>query len=75
VYEYFLGRFASAEGRRGGQFYTPRSVVVQMIEPYHGRIYDPRCGSGGMFVQSEKFVESHGGRIGDISIYGQESNP
>ncbi|MDZ8086016.1 MAG: class I SAM-dependent DNA methyltransferase [Nostoc sp. DedQUE12b] len=78
VYEYFLGQFATAEGKRGGQFYTPRCVVqllVEMIEPYKGRIYDPCCGSGGMFVQSEKFVEAHGGRIGDISIYGQESNP
>lgn len=77
VYEYFLTRFASAEGKNGGQFYTPSSVVrllVGMLEPYKGRVYDPCCGSGGMFVQSEKFVESHGGRIGDISIYGQESN-
>ncbi|MEW6409624.1 MAG: class I SAM-dependent DNA methyltransferase, partial [Nitrospirota bacterium] len=78
VYEYFLGRFASAEGKGGGEFYTPRSVVkilVEMIEPYKGRVFDPCCGSGGMFVQSEKFVEAHGGRKGDISIYGQESNP
>ncbi len=78
VYEYFLSQFASAEGKKGGQFYTPRSVVktlVEMIEPYKGRVYDPCCGSGGMFVQSEKFVEAHGGKIGDISIYGQESNP
>lgn len=77
VYEYFLGQFAGAEGKRGGEFYTPRSVVrilVEMLEPYHGRIYDPCCGSGGMFVQSEKFVQEHGGRIGDIAIYGQESN-
>jgi type I restriction enzyme M protein len=77
VYEYFLGSFAGAEGKRGGEFYTPRSVVrllVEMIEPYKGRVYDPCCGSGGMFVQSEKFVEEHGGRIGDIAIYGQESN-
>ncbi len=77
VYEYFLTRFASAEGKNGGQFYTPSCVVrclVEMLGPYKGRIYDPCCGSGGMFVQSEKFVESHGGRIGDISIYGQESN-
>ena len=77
VYEYFLGAFAGAEGKRGGEFYTPRSVVrllVEMLEPYKGRIYDPCCGSGGMFVQSEKFVEEHGGRIGDIAIYGQESN-
>ncbi|MBN1322422.1 MAG: SAM-dependent DNA methyltransferase [Methanotrichaceae archaeon] len=78
VYEYFLGQFASAEGKKGGQFYTPRCVVitlVEMLSPYKGRIYDPCCGSGGMFVQSEKFVEAHGGRIGDIAIYGQESNP
>ena len=78
VYEYFLGQFASAEGKKGGQFYTPRCVVqllVEMIEPYKGRIYDPCFGSGGMFVQSEKFVKAHGGRIGDLSIYGQESNP
>ena len=78
VYEYFLSQFASAEGKKGGQFYTPRCVVrvlVEMIEPYKGRVYDPCCGSGGMFVSSEKFVEAHGGKIGDISIYGQESNP
>jgi type I restriction enzyme M protein len=77
VYEYFLGGFAGSEGKRGGEFYTPRSVVrvlVEMLEPYKGRVYDPCCGSGGMFVQSEKFVENHGGRIGDIAIYGQESN-
>lgn len=77
VYEYFLGGFAGSEGKRGGEFYTPRSVVrllVEMLEPYKGRIYDPCCGSGGMFVQSEKFVEEHGGRLGDIAIYGQESN-
>jgi type I restriction enzyme M protein len=77
VYEYFLGQFAGSEGKRGGEFYTPRSVVqlmVGMIEPFKGRVYDPCCGSGGMFVQSEKFVEEHGGRIGDIAIYGQESN-
>ena len=77
VYEYFLGQFAGAEGKRGGEFYTPRSVVrvlVEMLEPYAGRVYDPCCGSGGMFVQSEKFVQEHGGRIGDIAIYGQESN-
>ena len=77
VYEYFLNGFAGAEGRRGGEFYTPRSVVrllVEMLEPHKGRVYDPCCGSGGMFVQSEKFVEEHGGRIGDIAIYGQESN-
>src|SRR5216110_788879 len=77
VYEYFLSQFASAEGKKGGQFYTPQSVVrllVEMLAPYKGRIYDPCCGSGGMFVQSERFVEAHGGRLGDISIYGQESN-
>jgi len=77
VYEYFLGQFAGAEGKRGGEFYTPRSVVrvlVEMLEPFQGRVYDPCCGSGGMFVQSEKFVQEHGGRIGDIAIYGQESN-
>lgn len=78
VYEYFLGQFASAEGKRGGQFYTPRCVVklmTEMIQPYKGRVYDPCCGSGGMFVQSEKFLQAHGGRIGDLAIYGQESNP
>ncbi len=77
VYEYFLGQFAGAEGKRGGEFYTPRSVVrlmVEMLEPFKGRVYDPCCGSGGMFVQSERFLESHGGRLGDIAIYGQESN-
>ena len=78
VYEYFLSQFASAEGKRGGQFYTPRCVVrtlVEMLAPYKGRVYDPCCGSGGMFVQSEVFVEAHGGKRDDISIYGQESNP
>jgi type I restriction enzyme M protein len=78
VYEYFLGMFADAEGKNGGQFYTPQSIVkvlVDMLEPYKGRIYDGCCGSGGMFVQSEKFIESHQGKIGDLSIYGQESNP
>lgn len=78
VYEYFLGQFASAEGKKGGEFYTPRCIVrllVEMIEPYKGRVYDPCCGSSGMFVQSEEFIERHGGRIGDLSIYGQESNP
>lgn len=78
VYEYFLSSFASAEGKKGGQFYTPRCVVrtlVEMLAPYKGRVFDPCCGSGGMFVQSEKFIEEHGGRIGDISVYGQESNP
>lgn len=77
VYEYFLGGFAGSEGKRGGEFYTPRSVVrvlVEMLEPFKGRVYDPCCGSGGMFIQSERFVETHGGRIGDIAIYGQESN-
>ncbi|MFN8413165.1 MAG: class I SAM-dependent DNA methyltransferase [Anaerolineales bacterium] len=78
VYEYFLSQFASQEGRKGGEFYTPRSVVrvlVEMLAPYKGRVFDPCCGSGGMFVQSEKFVEAHGGKIGDLSVYGQESNP
>ncbi len=77
VYEYFLARFASAEGKSGGQFYTPSHVVrvlVEMLAPYKGRVYDPCCGSGGMFVQSEKFIEAHSGKVGDISIYGQESN-
>jgi type I restriction enzyme M protein len=77
VYEYFLGQFADAEGKKGGQFYTARCIVkllVEMIEPYKGRVYDPCCGSGGMFVQSEKFVLAHRGKIGDISIFGQESN-
>jgi type I restriction enzyme M protein len=78
VYEYFLGKFAQAEGKLGGEFYTPRPVVrllVEMLEPYEGRVYDPCCGSGGMFVQSERFVEAHGGKLTDISIFGQESNP
>ncbi|HAM34747.1 MAG TPA: N-6 DNA methylase [Elusimicrobia bacterium] len=78
VYEYFLSRFASAEGKKGGEFYTPRCIVrllVEMIEPYKGRVYDPCCGSSGMFVQSEEFILAHGGRIGDLSIFGQESNP
>jgi type I restriction enzyme M protein len=77
VFEYFLGEFALAEGKKGGQFYTPRSVVemlVEMLQPYKGRVFDPCCGSGGMFVQSEKFVEGHQGKVNDISIYGQESN-
>lgn len=77
VFEYFLGEFALAEGKKGGQFYTPRSVVellVEMLEPYEGRVFDPCCGSGGMFVQSEKFVADHQGKVNDISIYGQESN-
>ena len=78
VYEYFLGQFASAEGKKGGQFYTPRHVVktlVAVLSPHKGRVYDPCCGSGGMFIQSEDFVTSHGGKRDDISIYGQESNP
>ncbi len=78
VYEYFLGQFASAEGKKGGQFYTPASIVktlVAILAPHHGKVYDPCCGSGGMFVQSEKFIEAHGGKLGDVSIYGQESNP
>lgn len=78
VYEYFLGKFAAAEGKGGGEFYTPQCVVqllVEMLEPYKGRVFDPCCGSGGMFVQSERFVEEHGGRLGDIAVYGQESNP
>ena len=78
VYEYFLGKFAQAEGKLGGEFYTPRCIVrvlVEMLEPYQGRVYDPCCGSGGMFVQSERFVEAHGGQTTDISIFGQESNP
>lgn len=77
VYEYFIAKFASAEGKNAGEFYTPSSIVkllVEMIEPYQGRIYDPCCGSGGMFVQSERFVESHQGRLDDIAIYGQEYN-
>ena len=78
VYEYFLGKFASAEGKNAGQFYTTTSIVktlVAVLAPHHGKVYDPCCGSGGMFVQSEKFIKSHGGKIGDVSIYGQESNP
>lgn len=78
VYEYFLGKFAQAEGKLGGEFFTPRCVVrllVEMLEPYEGRVYDPCCGSAGMFVQSERFVEAHGGKRTDISIFGQESNP
>ncbi len=78
VYEYFLGQFASAEGKKGGQFYTPASIVqtlVAVLAPHHGKVYDPCCGSGGMFVQSEKFIDAHGGKLGDVSIYGQESNP
>ena len=78
IYEYFLGQFATAEGKKGGQFYTTRCIVktlVAVLSPHKGRVYDPCCGSGGMFVQSEEFIRSHGGRRDDISIYGQESNP
>jgi type I restriction enzyme M protein len=78
VYEYFLGKFAAAEGKLGGEFFTPSSIVrlmVEMIEPYEGRVYDPACGSGGMFVQSERFAEAHGGSKRDLSVFGQESNP
>ncbi|MDM5318246.1 class I SAM-dependent DNA methyltransferase [Fictibacillus sp. b24] len=78
VYEYFLGKFAANEGKGGGEFYTPKSVVklmVEMLQPYKGYVYDPACGSGGMFVQSLKFVEEHSGSKFDISVYGQESNP
>ncbi|QGS36122.1 N-6 DNA methylase [Aerococcus viridans] len=78
VYEYFLSNFASAEGKNGGEFYTPSSIVrllVDMLEPYKGRVYDPACGSGGMFVQSSKFIKEHQGRIDNLSVYGQESNP
>jgi type I restriction enzyme M protein len=78
VYEYFLGEFSIAAGKRGGEFYTPKSIValiVQMLEPFQGRVYDPCCGSGGFFVQSERFVEEHGGKIGQLSVYGQEANP
>ena len=78
VFEYFLGQFAAAEGKKGGQFYTPAHVVktlVAVLSPYKGRVYHPCCGSGGMFVQSERFIKEHGGRVDDISIYGQESNP
>jgi type I restriction enzyme M protein len=77
VFEYFLSQFASAEGKKGRQFYTPTHVVwllVEMLAPYRGRVYDPCCGSGGMFVSSEKFIAAHRGRIGDIAVYGQESN-
>jgi type I restriction enzyme M protein len=78
VYEYFLGQFALAEGKKGGQYYTPKSIVsviVAMLEPYSGKVYDPAMGSGGFFVQSEAFIEAHGGKLGAISVYGQESNP
>jgi type I restriction enzyme M protein len=78
VYEYFLGQFALAEGKKGGQYFTPKSIVtliVEMLQPYQGRVYDPAMGSGGFFVQSEKFIEEHGGKLGSLSVYGQESNP
>ena len=78
VFEYFLGEFALAEGKQGGQYFTPKAIVtliVEMLEPYSGRVYDPACGSGGFFVQSEKFIEGHGGKLGQLSVYGQESNP
>ena len=78
IYEYFLGEFSIAAGKRGGEFYTPKSIVsliVEMLEPFEGRVYDPCCGSGGFFVQSERFVLEHGGKIGQLSIYGQEFNP
>src|SRR5690606_32688251 len=78
IYEYFLGQFALAEGKKGGQYYTPKSIVsliVEMLEPYKGKVYDPAMGSGGFFVQSENFIDKYGGKIGDISVYGQESNP
>ncbi|WP_435988750.1 N-6 DNA methylase [Sulfitobacter sp. SH24] len=78
VYEYFIGEFASNEGKRGGEFYTPKSIVstlVEMLEPTSGRVYDPCCGTGGFFVQSEKFIHAHQGRVDDIAVYGQESNP
>jgi type I restriction enzyme M protein len=78
VYEYFLGQFALAEGKKGGQYFTPKSIVtliVEMLQPYQGRVYDPAMGSGGFFVQSEKFIEEHGGKLGNLSVYGQESNP
>jgi type I restriction enzyme M protein len=77
VYEYFLGQFALAEGKKGGQFYTPKAIVsliVEMLQPFAGRVYDPAMGSGGFFVQSERFIKEHGGRLGDVSIYGQEYN-
>jgi type I restriction enzyme M protein len=78
VYEYFLGQFAIAEGKKGGQYFTPKAIVsliVEMLEPYSGRVYDPACGSGGFFVSSERFIEEHGGKLGQLSVYGQESNP
>jgi type I restriction enzyme M protein len=78
VYEYFLGQFALSEGKKGGQYYTPKAIVtliVEMLQPYKGRVYDPAMGSGGFFVSSEKFIEEHKGKLGNISVYGQESNP
>lgn len=78
IYEYFLGEFASSELQKGGEFYTPACLVrtmVEMIEPYKGRVYDPACGSGGMFVQSTKFIQRHQGKVQDLAIYGQEKNP
>jgi len=78
VYEYFLGQFALGEGKKGGQYYTPKAIVtliVEMLQPFEGRVYDPAMGSGGFFVQSERFIEEHEGKLGNISIYGQESNP
>src|SRR5690606_8937158 len=78
VYDYFLGQFALAEGKKGGQYYTPKSIVsivVDMLQPFSGKVYDPAMGSGGFFVQSERFIEEHEGQIGQISVYGQESNP
>ncbi|MDF1529499.1 MAG: class I SAM-dependent DNA methyltransferase, partial [Sedimenticola sp.] len=78
VYEYFLGQFALSEGKKGGQYYTPKAIVtliVEMLQPYKGRVYDPAMGSGGFFVSSEKFIEEHEGKLGNISVYGQESNP
>ncbi|WP_216090358.1 MULTISPECIES: class I SAM-dependent DNA methyltransferase [Pseudomonas] len=78
VYEYFLGQFALAEGKKGGQYYTPKAIVtliVEMLQPFRGRVYDPAMGSGGFFVQSERFIEEHEGKLGNISVYGQESNP
>lgn len=78
VYEYFLGQFALAEGKKGGQYFTPKSIVsliVEMLEPYQGRVYDPAMGSGGFFVQSERFIKEHGGKLGNLSVNGPESNP
>jgi type I restriction enzyme M protein len=78
VFEYMVGKFASAEGKLGGEFYTPRCVVqtlVEMLEPFNGRVFDPACGSGGMFVQADRFVRAHSGNRNDIAVYGQEQNP